>query len=164
MVVGQNAVFRRTRISAGGSHRPCVLIGTDWALRFGQENRGWLDFRVSLHGRWVFGAETRFFLPLRTPVAHVARWNMRSPQTKVSGSNKNGNADLGINISTHFRVRFFPFLWQESWETFEKRLGFLAKEATCLDNKGGEVPTLLEPQGISFSSPFCVGLQPFQGL
>jgi hypothetical protein len=58
-------------------------------------------------------AEAGFVLPLRMPVSHMTCWNTRSPETEVGGSN-NGNADLSIDIATHLRVRFLPFLRKES--------------------------------------------------
>jgi hypothetical protein len=42
-------------------------------------------------------AEASFVFPLGTMVAHVARWDTRSAQIDVGGSNS-GNAALGIDI------------------------------------------------------------------
>jgi hypothetical protein len=79
-------------------------------MYFGQENKGWLEFGVSMDvggcgvsGLMSVDAEAGFVLPLRMSVAHVAHSNTRSPQTKVCGSN-NGNADLSIGIATHFGI------------------------------------------------------------
>jgi hypothetical protein len=62
-------------------------------------------------GGWLrsIEAEACFVLPLRTPVAHVTHWNMRSLKTEVCGLH-NGNADLSVDIATHLGVRFLPFL------------------------------------------------------
>jgi hypothetical protein len=54
-------------------------------------------------------AQTCFVLPLREAVAHFARGNTRSSDTKMCFSD-NGNTHTSIGIAADFRVGFLPLL------------------------------------------------------